>query len=103
MYGLKHAPRVWYKDIDTFLTSSAGFQRCPDEPNVYIGGTRPFDDPDVYFHGEGSSFIILLIYVDDMLLFSPALSTITPVMTMLNEKYKMSSMSEASIFLGRPS
>ena len=54
LYGLKQAPRQWYKRFDTFICSN-GFLRCQADHCRYIKCL-------------GDSFIILLLYVDDMLI-----------------------------------
>jgi ATP-binding cassette subfamily B (MDR/TAP) protein 1 len=53
LYGLKQAPRQWYKKFDGFMQRN-GYFRC----NA---------DHCCYFKKVKSSFIILLLYVDDML------------------------------------
>nr|GFB22051.1 retrovirus-related Pol polyprotein from transposon TNT 1-94 [Tanacetum cinerariifolium] len=52
MYGLKQAPRQWYLKFDNFM-QRAGYKRC-------------VMDHCCYLNKVGSSFIILLLYVDDM-------------------------------------
>ncbi|KAE8729558.1 hypothetical protein F3Y22_tig00003507pilonHSYRG00010 [Hibiscus syriacus] len=53
LYGLKQAPRQWYKKFDSFMGNS-GFTRCQADHYCYI---KKFNN----------NFIILLLYVDDML------------------------------------
>jgi hypothetical protein len=54
LYGLKKDPRKWYLKFDRFMTEQ-GYSRC--HPNHYV-----------YFRRiENGSYIILLLYVDDML------------------------------------
>ena len=53
LYGLKQALRQWYKKFDSFM-SSHGFTRCQA-------------DHCCYFKKIDNNFIILLLYVDDML------------------------------------
>lgn len=55
LYGLKQAPRQWYRKFDSFMTSN-GYRRTLADPCVYF---RKF---------PGGNFIILLLYVDDMLI-----------------------------------
>lgn len=43
--------------------------------------------------------VILLLYVDDMLLFSPCMKELESVMKLLSNRYEMSSMREAPTFL----
>ena len=59
LYGLKQAPRQWYKKFDSFMYST-GFTRCQADHCCYV---KSFDN----------SYIILLLYVDDMLIASPVL------------------------------
>src|SRR5450432_2337340 len=53
LYRLKQALRVWYLDIDAYL-SSIGFTYFKEDYNLYI-----------------SKQVLLLLFVDDILLFSP--------------------------------
>ena len=55
LYGLKQAPRQWYKKFDSFMMSH-GYNRTSSDHCVF---TRKFSNDD---------FIILLLYVDDMLI-----------------------------------
>ena len=54
LYGLKQAPRQWYLKFDR-LMSKQGYTRCHSDHYVYL--KRKND----------GSYIILLLYVDDML------------------------------------
>ena len=54
LYGLKQAPRQWYKKFDSFM-HRIGFKRCETNHCCYV---KSFDN----------SYIILLLYVDDMLI-----------------------------------
>jgi hypothetical protein len=54
LYGLKQAPRKWYLKFDRFMTEQ-GYNRCHSEHCVYFKRI------------ENGSYIILLLYVDDML------------------------------------
>src|SRR5450755_4624752 len=53
LYGLKQAPRAWYTDIDAYLIGTLGFIRSEEDYNLYIG-----------------KHMILLLFVDDILLFA---------------------------------
>ena len=55
LYGLKQAPRLWYIKFDKFM-SEQGYTRCHSNHCVYL---KKQND---------SSYIILLLYVDDMLI-----------------------------------
>ena len=59
LYGLKQAPRQWYKKFDRFMLGN-GYTRC-------------HADHCCYFKRFDSSYIILLLYVDDMLVAGPCM------------------------------
>jgi hypothetical protein len=54
LYDLKQAPRQWYLKFDRFMTKQ-GYDRCHFDNCVYFKRL------------ENGSYIILLLYVDDML------------------------------------
>ena len=62
LYGLKQAPRQWYKKFDN-LFNRIGFKRC---------------EPDHCCYGKffDNSYIILLLYVDDMLIVGSSIEEI---------------------------
>ena len=78
LYGLKQTPRLWYEHIDHFHRSP-GLQRCEYHPNVDLLTSTTLTDrtdaPLALWNSKQSAQndapIILLLYVDDMLLFSP--------------------------------
>ena len=62
LYGLKQAPRQWYKKFDSFM-HIIGFKRCEVDHYCYVK----------FF---GNSYIILLLYVDDMLIAGSSIEEI---------------------------
>lgn len=62
LYGLKQAPKQWYQKFDSFMCS-AGYIRCQADHYCYV---RQFDN----------SYIILLLYVDDMLVVGASIDEI---------------------------
>lgn len=52
LYGLKQAPRAWYQELHSTLMS--------------LGFTRTYSDYSVYVRGQGSSYIVVGVYVDDL-------------------------------------
>ena len=58
LYGLKQAPRCWYKRFDSFIMS-LGYNILNSDHCAY------------YKRLEDIDFIILLLYVDDMLVTNP--------------------------------
>ena len=55
LYGLKQAPRQWYKKFDSFMVGHE-YTRTNAEHGVYV----------IKF--PNGKFVILLLYVDDMLI-----------------------------------
>ena len=55
LYGLKQAPRQWYKKFDSFIVGH-GYTRTNADHCVYV---RKFPN---------GKFVILLLYVDDILI-----------------------------------
>ena len=58
LYGLKEAPRLWFKEIDAYL-HSIGFKLTMSDSNLYV-----------------SPAVILILYVDDVLLAGASLADI---------------------------
>jgi len=106
LYGLKQASCLWYEHIDYFLRS-LGLQRCEYDPNVYLlastTSTDRTDPPLAIWNSKRSAQndapIILLLYVDDMLLFSPSANRVTTIKHLLRTKYKMTDLSPVYCFL----
>ena len=42
LYGLKLAPRAWYKKIDSYFVQH-GFETCPYEHTLYVNFVDPKD------------------------------------------------------------
>ncbi|KAL9249072.1 Retrovirus-related Pol polyprotein from transposon TNT 1-94-like protein [Drosera capensis] len=75
LYGLKQAPRQWYLKFDNFM-SRCGYKKSDMDPCYY---TRHF----------GSSYIILLLYVDDMLVAGSDMEEMNRLKEQLSEEFKM--------------
>ncbi|KAE8684911.1 Actin-depolymerizing factor 1 [Hibiscus syriacus] len=86
LYGLKQAPRQWYKKFDSFMSSS-GFTRCQADHCCYI---KRFDN----------SFIILLLYVDDMLVAGSNMQEIINLKQKLSKQFAMKDLGAAKQILG---
>jgi len=71
LYGLKQAPRQWYKKFDNFMCSS-GYTRCQADHCCYV---KHFDN----------SYIILLLYVDDMLIAGSSIEEIDKLKQQLSK------------------
>jgi hypothetical protein len=86
LYGLKQASRQWYLKFDEVVTSF-GFVE------------NPFDEC-IYMKVCGSHFIILVLYVDDILLASNDVGILHDTKTMLSKSFDMKDLGEAAYVLG---
>ena len=86
IYGLKQASRQWYIKFHNTITSF-GFK----ENTV---------DQCIYLKVSGSKFIILVLYVDDILLASSDLGLLHETKIFLNKNFKMVDMNEAAYVIG---
>lgn len=82
LYGLKHAPRQWYKKFDSFMLEH-GFQRLEADHCVYI---KRYDQ---------GKYIILLLYVDDMLIVGHDKNNINRLKKYLGNKFAMKDLGRA--------
>ena len=71
LYGLKQAPRQWYKKFDSFM-QKIGFKKCGADHCCYL---KFFDN----------SYIILLLYVDDMLIVEFSIKEINDLKKQLSK------------------
>ena len=76
LYGLKQAPRQWYKKFDSFMVGHR-YQRTTTNSCVYF---KRF---------PGEKFIILLLYVDDMLIVGQDIAQISKMKEELVESFDM--------------
>ena len=87
LYGLKKAPRQQYKNFYSFMMSH-GYIRNSSDHCVF---TRKFSDDD---------FIILLLYVDDMLIISHDSSKIDRLKRELSKSFAMKDLGSTKQILG---
>src|SRR5436305_15117658 len=71
LYGLKQAPRAWHTDINGFL-QSIGLRNSTADPNLYMDNN-----------------ILLLLFVDDALIFSKGVKPLNELKRQLSQKYEM--------------
>ncbi|GJP43360.1 hypothetical protein CLOM_g2833 [Closterium sp. NIES-68] len=76
IYGLKQAPRCWYNRLASALEG--------------IGFRASACDESLFLMGEGESLVLLLVYVDDILLFSSSDKEIDGVQQKLTEQLSAS-------------
>ncbi|KAH9682249.1 hypothetical protein KPL71_027276 [Citrus sinensis] len=87
LYGLKQAPRCWYKRFDSFIMSLE-YNRLGSDHCAYY---KRFEDND---------FIILLLYVDDMLVAGPNKDRIQELKVQLAREFEMKDLGPANKILG---
>ena len=84
LYGLKQSPRLWNKEIDSFLKSKPlGFKQSTAEPNLYL-----------------TTDVIILLYVDDLQIFYKLQDKAEEVKKLLQGKYRMADLGPTQCFLG---
>ncbi|KAL2226511.1 UNVERIFIED_CONTAM: Retrovirus-related Pol polyprotein from transposon TNT 1-94 [Sesamum indicum] len=86
LHGLKQAPQQWYRKFDNFMLE-IGFSRCNADHCCYV---KRFDE----------FFIILLLYVDDMLIAGSNVKEINRLKDQLSRKFDMKDLGEARQILG---
>ena len=86
VYGLKQAPRAWYQALKDFLIS--------------IGFKNSLADASLFILQTGSSFIYILIYVDDIVITGSHAQELQKVTTKLAAKFSLKELGELSYFLG---
>nr|GEW54750.1 putative ribonuclease H-like domain-containing protein [Tanacetum cinerariifolium] len=86
MYGLNQAPRAWYGTLSKYLLSN-GFQRGTIDQTLFIRSQR-------------GNFILVQVYVDDIIFGSSNPQLCREFEALMHEKFQMSAMGELNFFLG---
>ena len=86
LYGLKQSSRMWNRNIHLYLMSN-GFKQSSV-------------DHCIYTKHDGKDFIMLLLWVDDILIASSSKELLNAFKTLLKAKYKMSDLGVLRWFLG---
>ncbi|CAI7914573.1 unnamed protein product [Closterium sp. NIES-54] len=86
LYGLKQAPRQWYLKLREVLEE--------------IEFTPSSTENSLFMFGEGEQRSFMVIYVDDILIFSPSSDLVKEVMLKLQDKFKCKALGDISIYLG---
>ncbi|KAL0431577.1 UNVERIFIED_CONTAM: Retrovirus-related Pol polyprotein from transposon TNT 1-94 [Sesamum radiatum] len=86
LYGLKQAPKQWHEKFDrTMLSNGFKINEC---------------DKCVYVKSSHNSFIIVCLYVDDMLIMGSNRDVILTTKRMLTKHFDMKDMGLADVILG---
>lgn len=87
LYGLKQSPRQWYWHFDFFV--------------VQIGYMWSEYDSCIYFRDlDNGSFILLMLYVEDMLIGTKNIKDINDLKSKLNEESDMKDLGATKRILG---
>jgi hypothetical protein len=86
LYGLRQAPRAWYAKLDASLTS-LGFIRSPLEHAVYR-------------RGNDRSYLLVGVYVDDLIITSTDVAAIGEFKQQMQRMFKMSDLGLLTYYLG---
>nr|GEV14979.1 uncharacterized mitochondrial protein AtMg00810-like [Tanacetum cinerariifolium] len=86
MYGLHQAPRAWYGTLSKYLLTN-GFQRGTIDQTLLIKKHR-------------RDFILVQVYVDDIIFGSSNPQLCREFEALMHEKFQMSAMGELNFFLG---
>ncbi|CAL1371986.1 unnamed protein product [Linum trigynum] len=86
LYGLRQASRNWYHKFTDALCS-LGFRASPADHSLFI-------------FRRGSTFVVALIYVDDVLLTGNDLAFINKVKSSLDVQFGIKDLGEVRYFLG---
>ncbi|GJP63133.1 hypothetical protein CLOP_g20208 [Closterium sp. NIES-67] len=86
LYGLKQAPRQWYVKLREVLEA--------------ISFTPSTADQSLFMLGEGEQRSFMVVYVDDILIFSPSSDLVKEVMLKLQDKFKCKTLGDVNYYLG---
>ena len=86
MYGLKQGSRQWYENLHLPI-GEIGF--VPNNTNTCF-----------YIKRSGSSWLYLLLYVDDILIAGYQLETVNEIKQWLKSRFEMKDMGEAEYVIG---
>ncbi|CAM8969964.1 unnamed protein product [Rhodiola kirilowii] len=86
LYGLKQASRQWNHELSSFLVS--------------LGYKQSINDYSLFTKAKGSTFTVLLVYVDDIILTGDDQEEMNVVKQALHDKFTIKDLGEARYFLG---
>ena len=86
LYGLKQAQRAQYSKMDAFLMSHK-FERCRSNYNVYM-------------QKKEGSFLLIMLYVDDLFITSNSVTGLRSIKYALNKAFAMTNLGMLRQFIG---
>ena len=86
LYGLRQAPRAWYTELRSFL--------------LKIGFVTSAADASLFIHSSESIFLVLLVYVDDIIVTGNTDTAVTQLVQRLAAQFSLKDLGTLSYFLG---
>ena len=86
LYGLKQAPHAWFERFTSHLLT--------------IGFTASIADPSLFVFHNGSTFLYLFLYVDDIILTGNNPVAVTSLITALASTFELKDLGPLRYFLG---
>lgn len=86
LYGLKHASREWYSKLSTALLAD-GFKHSSADSSLFV-------------KNKNSSFMAVLIYVDDLIIAGDDLQEIERFKVTFDTQFKLKDLGDLKFFLG---
>ena len=86
LYGLKQSPRIWNDKLDEYLVS--------------LKFTRLESDYGMYIRGVGDTFVIITVYVDDILIATKDLDLLSRIKADFSDHFDMVDFGQAHSILG---
>ncbi|XP_018464686.1 uncharacterized mitochondrial protein AtMg00810-like [Raphanus sativus] len=86
LYGLKQALRAWFDTFSNFL--------------IDFGFVCSTSDPSLFTYSRDNNFMVLLLYVDDILLIGNTVGILQKLVDALSERFSMKDMETPTYFLG---
>ena len=93
LYGLKQAPRIWKQTLAASLAKLGLVESETDTAVFKIESKIPIG----VFEKSG---VIVVVYVDDLLLFGPDIGEVNRLKRRLEESFQMSDLGPCAFFLG---
>nr|KYP66984.1 Retrovirus-related Pol polyprotein from transposon TNT 1-94 [Cajanus cajan] len=86
LYGLKQASRKWFEKLESFLIS--------------CGFTQAHADHTLFIKSSYTSYTVLLVYVDDIILVGTSLSDFDRIKCLLHDAFQIKDLGQLKYFLG---